>query len=325
MNRGLFGFSLPPNVSPRGSSPRSARTALSTLAPNDRGSLIDITSGTFAQLFQPAGNLGAGWYCYIRNSGSGDITLTPVAGQFIDALSSYVMYPGEARLITCDGVSGFTSVILNPFYRVYTASAAGGFVTPAGYRMFQGLLWHSGAGGGCNPAASSAGGGGGGGCVPFLLPSSAFGTSTNVVIAAGGIGSSTNAVAAGNGSLSSLGPLVTAGCVATGGAGGNGYGGGVGSSQVIPIAYPAVNLIYDGSSVTFGPTVYGGGYGGWVNTSVLVAAGTSTVGGNGGAGSLAGPGSNGIAPGGGGGATGAGTGTKGGDGARGELRIWGVV
>ena len=102
-----------------GSIVRSARTSNTILASADRETLIDITSGTFSQTFTAAATLGSGWYCYIRNSGTGDITLDPNSAELIDGLSSYVMYGGETRLVQCTGTA-FVSVVLSPFFKSFT-------------------------------------------------------------------------------------------------------------------------------------------------------------------------------------------------------------
>ena len=70
---------------------RVARTSNTQITSANRGNLIDITSGTFTQTFDAAATLGNGWFCYIRNSGTGDITLDPNASEQIDGLTSYVM------------------------------------------------------------------------------------------------------------------------------------------------------------------------------------------------------------------------------------------
>ena len=122
----------------------SARTSNTVLGVSDKGKLIDITSGTFTQTFTAAATLGANWYCYIRNSGTGDITLDPNASEVIDALTSYIMYPGETRLVTCTGTSFYT-IVLTGYYRTFTAS--GTWTKPPGYAAHSGLLWGGGGGG----------------------------------------------------------------------------------------------------------------------------------------------------------------------------------
>ncbi len=91
---------------------RSARTSNTILAAADSQSLIDITSGTFSQTFTAAATLGSGWFCYIRNSGTGVITLDPNASETIDGTTTFTLQPGNRILVQCDG-SNFYSAINN--------------------------------------------------------------------------------------------------------------------------------------------------------------------------------------------------------------------
>jgi hypothetical protein len=344
---------------------RSARTSNTILGTADKGNLIAITSGTFTQTFTAAATLGSGWFCYIQNSGTGNITLDPDGSETIDGLTSYIMYPNEVRLVQCDG-SNFFTVVIDPFYVTFTAT--GTFTKPPGYALFAGLLWGAGGGGGKSTIDAWAGGGGGGAAVPFLLASSAVGTTETITIGAGGTGSSSsgNGTAGGN---STFGSLVTS--YGGGGGGGNGCGnrpggggggglgvgetpsdclGAQGGSPFTGCAYNTGNRTlsqnfggggtqgsrggasaYGGggggsANGNGGKSIYGGGGGGGTNGNTAIAAnnaGTSVFGGSGGNAVRASSGSDGTAPGGGGGATQ--SGTKGGDGARGEARIWGIT
>lgn len=287
---------------------RSARTSNTILAGADLGKLIDITSGTFTQTFTAAATLGGNWYCHIRNSGTGDITLDPNGSELIDGLTSYVMYPGETRLVTCDG-TGFYTIVQTSFYRVFFAT--GTFVKPPGYNRFQGLVWGGGGGG------NGGYGGNGGSCVPFDLSATQFAASQTFTVGAGG--------AAGADGGASVVLSITSGSASkgySGIAGTYGYGrnaltgpnapnrisGAINSSPAIYGDYGggkgsnAAGLLTDLTH-----SIYGGG-GGVASGS----GGSSVFGGNGGSG--VGPGS---VPGGGGGSDGSG--------AQGEIRIWGVI
>lgn len=225
---------VPPNIK---RSPRASNTML-VLADNQH--LIDITSGTFAQTFDASANLGNGWFCYLRNSGSGNITLDPNGSETIDGLTSYIMYPGEVRLIQCDGFA-LRSIVINPFCKEFTAST--NFIKPPGYSAFSGLVGAAGGGGSGGVSASgfnsAAGAGGGGGAIlPFKVLASDVSTTNSVVVGAGGTGG-----AAGNPSIAggSGGSSTFLWFTANGGIGGSraidqssGAGGEGGSWQTFP-------------------------------------------------------------------------------------------
>jgi len=281
---------------------RSARTSNTVLAGSDLGKLIDITSGTFTQTFTAAATLGGNWFCHIRNSGTGDITLDPNGSELIDGLTSYIMYPGETRLVTCDG-TGFYTMVLKSFYKVFTAT--GTFVKPPGYEMFSGIKWGAGGGG------DNGVGGGGGGCSQFDFPASVIGASQSVTIGGGA------AAGAKGGDTTFIFTTQGGGRGGVYSEGGSAYGT---SATAAPFPNDAVSVAVNSAPPIYG--FYGGGndignnsfrhsvYGGASGGDS--AAGTSIFGGAGGVGA-----GNGSAPGGGGGSTGAG--------ARGELRIWGVL
>lgn len=310
----------------------ASRTTNTILGFADNGLFLDITSGTFSQTFDAAATLTAGWYCYIRNTGTGDITLDPNAAELIDGLSTFVMYPGEARLIQCDG-SALHSFVLSPFYRTFIAS--GTFTKPPGYGAFA-VEAIGGGGGGKSGTSGQGGGAAGGQCVDAVIPAANVGATETVTIAAA-------SVADANGGNTSLGTLV----IAQGGSkGASGGGAGLHSSltnfddnssrNLNPISTSAsmANLagldfglggLYGATSIAAslgGDTGKGGGGGGAANsTANLGRAGISRRHGNGGAAVNTGTAGAGTAPGGGGGAAYNGTG---GGGGRGELRIRGA-
>jgi len=342
---------------------RSARTANTILGTADASTLINITSGTFSQTFTAAATLGSGWFCYIQNTGTGDITLDPNGSETIDGLTSYIMYPQECRLVQCTGTA-FTSVVLSPFLRTVLTTLSS-FVTPPGYSYFCGYLW--GAGGGGSRGAGHMPGAGGGACVPFSLTSTQMGASQVITIAAGGAGRGTDGAGSVGGN-STIGALLTS----YGGGGGSatdqgtaGTGGGAlsagvnggadltwrqgGGPAITSGAYNSNSFVdnpgfgggstysVDKSGSSFfgggagrtnynggGHSIYGGGGGGPGGTQASPSnIGTSIFGGSGGAGGNAVSGTVGTQPGGGGGSTA--TGTTSGAGGNGQCTIWGVA
>lgn len=89
---------------------RIARTSNTILSADDRSKWIDYT-GTFTQTFASVSVLGNGWYAYVRNVGSGTITLDPSGSETIDGLATLALYPGHTRIIQCDGSSLRTIII----------------------------------------------------------------------------------------------------------------------------------------------------------------------------------------------------------------------
>ena len=319
---------------------RSARTSNTILGVADNGTLIDITSGTFSQTFTAAATLGSGWCCYIRNSGTGDVTLDPDASEQIDGLTSYVMYPGETRLIQCTGTA-FFSVVLSSFYKTFTTTDT--FVKPPGYQLFGGLKWSGGGSGSKGAASTNRTGGSGAACSKFEIPAASLGATETVTIGAGGAAQTTNSTDGNIGGVSDFAGISSGAGLA--GSTGNAVNGGTayttGNSNVLGAdvnhvfvgsitaseSVPGRAFLGGGGARTGTPngSVYGGGAGGSINSSNnVLAVGTSILGGDGGAASGSGNATDGTAPGGGGGAAVDSVGNSG-AGARGEMRIWGIA
>lgn len=314
---------------------RSARTANTILGVADSQKLIDITSGTFTQTFDAAATLGNGWFCWLRNNGTGDITLDPNGTETIDGLASYITYPGEARLVQCDGVT-LTSTVISPFNKTFISSA--NFIKPPGYGYFGGQIWNGGNSGSKAISGQPGYAGGGGGAFPFEIPSSLFGASEAITIGAGGAGVTAVGTAGNIGGVSSIGTLLAMAASGTALNGSSftgatsagsgliyGFEGQAGAQTMSAVRVPwGGSAGSSDSSTASGNTLFGGSAGGSVAADgTLRAPGTSKFGGNGGAASAAGNGAAGVAPGGGGGGTL--TGASSGPGARGELRIWGIA
>lgn len=340
---------------------KSQRTSNAMLSLADLGKIIEITSGTFTQTFDAFATLGSKWHVWLKNSGTGNITIPSS-----DGVTNWVMYPGEARFFSCDG-SALTSFVIAAFAITITSSVT--FIKPPGYSAFEGEVWGGGASGAKGSAGGVSSGGGGGACCPFNLAAFLVAATEVLTVAAGGVAVSVATTAGNVGGTSSFGSLVFAygggpgGAIAslsdrTGGGGGGIAGAGAAGGGNAQGGLPANGSTYGadtgfggGGTANGGSTpgrgTYGGGAGGPGNSAAVGsqggastfggaggggagggangpgAGGVSTLGGNGGAASQAGSGVAGTAPGGGGGATQ--TGASSGAGARGEIRIRGVV
>ena len=276
---------------------RSARTSNTILADADRSTLVDITSGTFSQTFTAAATLGSGWNCYIRNSGTGYITLEPNGAELIDGLTNYVMYPGETRLIQCDG-TGFYTVVLTAFKLEPSSTMT--FVEPPGYKSYEVLLVAPGGGGGSGrrgaPASYRGGGAGGGaGTMAFaVINAGTPGTSITLEVGANGTGGAAVAVNTTDGNPGTTGGTHIFGSLLEATGGGGGAGGSTGASTEGAAAAATAGLVTNtgtagaaGSDTTgaagtaaTGWSATGGGSGGGIN------AGNTAV--NGGAGGASG-------------------------------------
>jgi hypothetical protein len=173
---------------------RAARTSNTILDASVNGYLVDATSGSFTQTLTAAATLANSWYVFYRNSGTGDITLDPNGSELIDGLTSYIMYPGECRLIMCDG-TGFYSMVITPFARECSANFSGPM--PPGYKALDTELFGAGGAGGSGRgnaggavAILGGAGGGGGAYVRRVIPVAEVGATITLVIGTGGTGPS---------------------------------------------------------------------------------------------------------------------------------------
>ncbi len=226
---------------------RVARTSNTTLASTNKGNLIDITSGTFTQTFDACSSLGDGWFAYVRNAGSGDITLDPNSSETIDSLTSFVLYPGEARLVQCDGTA-LRSIMLTPGSKTYTSTST--FTVPPGVSGFIIDAFGGGGGGGSGSTGDgrSGPGGGGGAHAQVKVPAIAAGTSVTVTVGSGGAGGTGSGAGGSSGGTSSFGTYVYAygGFANTAqGAGGGGTatsGSGSATNEYSGGGFPAVRI-----------------------------------------------------------------------------------
>lgn len=249
---------------------RIERTSNTIIGNSDSGNLIVITSGAFTQTFDAAATLGSGWFCYIKNTGEGDITLDPNGAETIDGLTSFILYPEEARLIQSDGTN-LNSVVLNPFYKRFTAS--GTFTKPPGYSGFTAsVLGAGGAGGGGGVTSGRGGNGGAGGsALELTFRSADLSATETVTVGAGGTSTSTtNGTDGGDTTFASL----------------VGYGGGGGAKgDSYAVAIPAsIGGGIGGTTAALAGHLYhtgGGGYAEWAGAGKYQFTGNNSAAGAG--------------------------------------------
>lgn len=283
---------------------RQTKTANYTVVATDYGTWIEATSGTWTLTLTAAATLGAKFWFIFRNGGTGEVTYDGNASETIDGLTTFKAYPGEARMLVCDG-SNWNSVLLEP--GTVTFDASGTWTKPGTGTVVLVEAWGGGGSGGKGASNSPCGGGGGGSYSALWIPFSSAGTTETVTIGAGGTGQTVASTAGNVGGSTTFGSWVTTfggGGGGTNALGGGGGGGGgvwaagataVGQASGTPGTGPAGGSGgYGGESV--GPTVangagnpglYGGGGGGYgVDTAGTTNAdgGRAYYGGGGGGG-----------------------------------------
>lgn len=271
-------------------------TAGDTMIATDRAKTVNIATGTGTLAFTAAAVLGDGWWAIIKNAGTGNVTLNPNGAELIDGLSTWVLYPGGAILVTCDG-SAFFSTLLSPMQVTFDAS--GTFTTPGVGTWVECETWGAGASGGRGTTNLAGGGGGGGGYNRRCLLRTALGTTETVTIGAGGAARTTNVDGA-DGGNTTFGSLLTgfggeSGKVSANGRGGQGGGAlSNGAAGGLPASESATVIVAaDGWGGSWSPNTagaagfrsgYGGAGGGNGDAPTGGAGGSSLFGGAGGGG-----------------------------------------
>lgn len=104
-----------------------------TILTGDRASLLQWTGGSGTFSFTASATLGNGWFCLIKNSGSGTLTLDPNATETIDGSTTLLLSPNESLIVICDGVNLYTvgrgRSLITTFTRLVKSVAGGSNVT----------------------------------------------------------------------------------------------------------------------------------------------------------------------------------------------------
>lgn len=151
-----------------GSMARSAKTGAYTLVAADKGALIDC-SGTWTLGLTAAATLGAGWWCYVRNVGTGTITADPNASELIDGVASGAIRPGMTLLVQCDGTA-FHCVRVGPHVAMEVLTSGTSWTCPLGVRTARFRLTNGGMNGSPGNGTMSGAGGQGGSTTEFVSP-----------------------------------------------------------------------------------------------------------------------------------------------------------
>lgn len=139
---------------------RTTKTGAYTLVAADKGALVDC-SGTWTLGLDAAATLGAGWFFYVRNIGTGTITADPNGAELIDGVASGAIRPGMTLLIQCDGTA-FHCVRVGPQVVMEVLTSGTSWTCPLGVRVARFRLTNGGnPGQGGNGSLSGQGGAGG--------------------------------------------------------------------------------------------------------------------------------------------------------------------
>lgn len=229
----------------------NTQTTTYTVLGTDYGKIIRFT-GSAATTFNltAAATLGAGWYAYVENAGTGaenagQLTIDPNAAETVDGQTTLVIYPGDVRILATDGTSFFTEIISGGYVQ-YTTAGATTFTVPTKIKWVRVNMWGGGAGGGsgrrgaAGVVRSGGSAGGGGGFVEQTFRGADLSTSVTVTVAATAAGGaaitvdSTSGNNGTNGNNSTFGALLTAfaGSAGIGGAGAAASNGGAGGGSL---------------------------------------------------------------------------------------------
>ena len=243
---------------------RSARTSNTALTAADKGALIDC-SGTFTLAVTAAATLGDGWWCYVRNTGTGVVTLDPNGAETVDGVSTGPV--AGTILLACNGTS-FTAIKIGGFDTMQVLTSGTSWTCPLGVRNARMRMGGGGEGGYSHAYADRSGRNGhAGGYLEKLLklaPGAAYtyaigAAGTGVVGAAGTGGGSTSITVSGTtysasgGSEAGPGTPTNADFGFKGGGGGNTYGvDAIGVGGAHPLGVSGVGAGAQGAGYCYG-------------------------------------------------------------------------
>jgi len=108
------GWSVSPSgvIGPQGAPPRAylrSKSSNYTAVLGDMACIVDCTSSWTLSL-TAASTLGDGYYVWLRNAGSGTITIDPAGAETIDGATTVTLPAGHYCLLQCDGSAWKTTI-----------------------------------------------------------------------------------------------------------------------------------------------------------------------------------------------------------------------
>ena len=105
----LAGYGLAAIGSTRNqTTPVTAFASTYTLLASDRASTYVWTGGAGTLSITSATTLGNNWFVFVRNGGSGTLTVSPTGGNQINGSASLALQPSDSCLIVCSGSAFYT-------------------------------------------------------------------------------------------------------------------------------------------------------------------------------------------------------------------------
>lgn len=111
----------------------AAKTAAYTVVSADRGKIIEVTAGTFTIDATSAATLGAGFFFWLKNIGTGTTTFNPAGAETVDLVASKDYVTGDAALIETDGTNWHTVLIPTRNWRLRATTPISGSPTTITY------------------------------------------------------------------------------------------------------------------------------------------------------------------------------------------------
>jgi hypothetical protein len=99
------------------------------IVPEDRGQILDVVTGTVTVTAPDAATAGEGFYCFIRNSSAGNLTLEGYGTQTVNGAPSVTLAPGDSVILMSTGTNwvtvGYGRSVSGQFSEVIVNAAAG--------------------------------------------------------------------------------------------------------------------------------------------------------------------------------------------------------